>query len=245
MTDQNSSLGGSSELRIEQIEREARALIDAISQGQRARQLLFLLLIAFVAVTCFAYYKLATRFQQKEHLDALITKAQERLEKRSDFLLQETQKLVDHTAPVLSAAFYSQAKNDLPRFLQGMQGERDQLVENLIVSVEQKLTAHQKKVLERHQKVLEEEFPAVKVTDQQAAMIANLDLAFDKLVRKYYIERMRDEVLSMFNTWDEFPTAAPPAPDDPPTSDQFIGTLLEIVKLRMAESPDTVDGSQP
>ncbi|MSR59555.1 MAG: hypothetical protein EXS05_18250 [Planctomycetaceae bacterium] len=231
--------------RFAAIERESQALVGALSGSQRTRQLVFLALVAIVCITCYAFYKLATRFQQKEQMDALVAKAQERLEDNSDYLMREVQTLVDVSAPVLSEAFYEQAKHDLPGFLQAMQSERNQFVESLQAKLEVKLNAHYEMLLDRHQRLLAEEFPAVTDAKLHEAMMANLRVAVDKLVRKYYIEKMRDELLAMYATWDEFPPAPPAAEGEPRLEDQLVAELLELLKLKLAETPTPVVSTTP
>jgi hypothetical protein len=231
--------------RVVSLQRDAEQLVHALAQSQRTRRLILVAMAVFVCVTCYAFYGLATRFQRKEQMDLLLRKAQDRLEKRSDFLMKEVQALVDHSAPVVSEAFYDQAKKDLPGYLQAVQAERDKFTENLQVRLEKRLKAHHQKLLERHAKLLKEEFPAVEDEQLHAAMMANIQVAVDKLVRKYYIEELKQEMLAMYGTWDEFPAADPPSTGDLPIEDQLIGTLLELLKLKIAESPTPIASAVP
>lgn len=223
--------------RVQQLEREARRVVDVLAQAQRTRQLLFLVLIAFVCVTCYAYYRLATRYQQKEQLDLLLTKAQDQLEKRSDFLATQAQSLVDETAPVVSAAFLEQTKRDLPGFLKAVDGERDKLLENLVSRLEQRLAEHQHRIIERHHALLEQEFPDVKDTHLHEAMLKSLETAFDKLVNRYYIDTMRNEILQIYADWDQFPMVDAVQSGDPRLEDELQGALLELLKMKLTETP--------
>jgi cell division protein FtsB len=231
--------------RVEQLEREARRVVDALTQAQRTRQLLFLVLIAFVCVTCYAYYRLATRYEQKEQLDLLLTKAQDQLERRSDFLSQQAQSLVDETAPVVSAAFLEQAKRDVPGFLQAVDAERDKLLENLVSRLEQRLAEHQHRIIERHHALLEQEFPDVKDSHLHDAMLKNLEMAFDKLVNRYYIDTMRNEILQIYADWDQFPMVDAVQPGDTRLEDEFQGALLELLKMKLAETPANDESEAP
>jgi hypothetical protein len=231
--------------RIVSLERDAQQLAQALAQSQRTRGILILALAVFVGVSCYAYYGLATRFLRKDQMDLLVRKAQDRMEQRSDFMMKEVQALVDHSAPVVSQAFYDQAKKDLPAYLQAIQSERDTFTENLQARLEERLQAHHQKLLERHLRLLKEEFPAVEDERLHAAMTANLQVAVNKLARKYYTNELKVEMLSMYGIWDEFPAAAPSAEGDVATEDQLIGALLELLRLKIAQSPAPLVSSSP
>ena len=62
--------------RVASLSSDTRQLVDALAQVRRTRQVLLLALVVFVCTTCFAFYRLATQFQQKEQLDLLLSKAQ-------------------------------------------------------------------------------------------------------------------------------------------------------------------------
>jgi len=226
--------------RVASLEQDTRQLVGALAQSQRTRKLIILALVVFVCVTCYAFYGLATRFQRKEQMDVLVRKAQDRLEQRSEFMMKEVQALVDHSAPLVSKAFMDQAKKDLPGYLEAVQSERDKFTENLQARLEERLKTRHQELLERHAKLLKEEFPGVEDEKLHAAMMANLQTAVDKLARKYYIEELKQEMLAMYGTWDGFPAAEKAAAGDPRIEDQLIGTLMELLKLKIAESPTSV-----
>ena len=225
--------------RVAALHSDTRQLVDALAQVRRTRQVLLLALVAFVCITCFAFYRLATRFQQKEHLDLLVRKAQERFAANTDTYMKDVQRLVDHSAPVVSKAFLDQTKKDLPAFLQAGQAQRDKLIDDLQVKLTERLKAHHEQLLARHQKVLREEFPAVEDEKLHAAMMANLQVAVDGLVRKYYIEELRTEMLALYGLWDEFPPAPPAENGDLPLEDQLVANLLELLKIKLAETPSS------
>ena len=150
--------------------------------------------------------------------------------------MKEVQGLVDHSTPVVTKAFYDRAKDDLPAFLQASQAERDKLVEELQEKLSERLKKHHEQLLARHQKLLREEFPAVEDEKLHEAMMANLQVAVDGLVQKYYIEELRQEMLTLYGLWDEFPPVPPGEHGDLPLGDQLIGNLLELAKIRLAET---------
>jgi hypothetical protein len=231
--------------RVASVHSDARQLMEALAQVRRTRQVLLLALVVFVCITCFAFYRLATRFQQKEQLDLLVRKAQERFAANTDQYMRDVQGLVDHSAPVVSKAFYDQAKKDLPAFLQASQAERDKLVEDLQQKLSKRITQHHEQLLSRHQKLLREEFPAVEDEKLHEAMMANLQVAVDAMVQKYYIEELKNEMLVLYGSWDEFPPVPPAGKDDLPLGDQLIGNLLELMKIKLAETSSPALAATP
>ena len=231
--------------RANSLHQNTQQLMGALSQVRRTRFILLLALVVFAAVTCFAFYRLVAKFQEKEQLDLLLSKAQQRLTERNDLIMKDVQALVDHSAPVVSKAFYEQAKNDLPAFLQAGQSERDKLVENLQERLTERLKRHHQNLLARHEKLLREEFPAVKDEKLHVAMMANLQIVVDELVKKYYIEELQSEMKSLYATWDEFPAADPADKGDLPLEDQLVANLLELLKIKLAETGSTDPNAVP
>lgn len=225
--------------RADSLQQDVKDLIAAQSQVRNTRLLLLLLLIGFVSGTCYAFYGLVAKFQQKEHLDLLVQKAQDRLAKKNDLLVKDVQALVDHSAPVISKAFYDQAKKDTPAFLQAIGSEREKLVEDLQAKLSKRLIEHHEKMVARHQKLLKQEFPAIEDEHLHEAMTANLQIAADALVQKYYIEELKTEFLALYGLWDEFPPAPPADKGDLPIEDQLVANLLELLKGKLAETSPT------
>lgn len=219
--------------RVAALERETQGLAQSLGEARRTRLLILLLLVAFVCATCFAFYRLATRFQQPEQLQLLRTKAEEKLRDKSDLIVKEAQTLVDNAAPALQTAFMEQFNKDLPTYMQAVGAEREALVENLQKGLQVKLEAHHQQLLERHQALLREEFPAVKDEELHARMMANLQVAVNRLVKKYYIDEVHDQMFALYGLWDEFPMADPAASGELPLADQIYGNVWEWFFLRI------------
>lgn len=221
---------------IASLERDAVALTAALASSRRTRLLLLLAVVAFVGITCIAFYRLFSQFIGDEQRAKLQALAEKELHDRQDYLMKEVQTLVNSSTPIVSAAFAEQAKKDLPGFMRAAGAERDALVQNLQAKLEERLHAHHEKLLARHEKMLHEEFPAVKDDKLHAAMMANLMVAVDKLVRKYYIDEMSSEMQGMYKSWDEFPIAPPRAEGDDPLEDQLVANLMELLKTKLSET---------
>jgi hypothetical protein len=64
--------------------------------------------------------------------------------------------------------------------------------------------------------------------------------AMQRMLKKYYVDEMRDEMLGIYETWDRFPAAEPVGPNDPRLEDQLIGNLLEYLSYRFTHLDDKV-----
>src|SRR5262249_1318028 len=119
--------------------------------------------------------------------------------------------------------------------------ERPKLMENLQKQLEKKLEAHYENVLKKYKDALEQEFPTIKDKKQHERMMANLKVALDELIQKYYVKEMNDQLVSIFNELDKFPSAEKPKKGDLPLEDQFTANLwaLFMSKLTSKEGVST------
>ncbi|MGQ0635817.1 MAG: hypothetical protein ACT4QC_14495 [Planctomycetaceae bacterium] len=226
--------------RVVAVERDARAVVDALAGARRLRWLILLVLAAFVVAVCYAFYSLATRFQKQEALDELVKVAQGRLEARSDFFSGQARDLANNVGPELKSIFLEQVQHDTPAYLSAVHAQREKLAENLQSEIETRLQAHHRKLLDQHRQLLKEEFPSVDDERLHDAMVANLSVAVDRLVKKYYIEDLKSELTALYGAWDDFPIAAPTSGDDLPLEEQLYADLIELLKLKLVESPTTI-----
>ena len=65
-------------------------------------------------------------------------------------------------------------------------------------------------------------------------IVANLHTVFEKMVKKYYADDLKGQLVALYDSVDRFPAADRPAPGEPKLEQQFIGTLLELVPRRMS-----------
>jgi hypothetical protein len=232
-------------VQLDAVQRQLDELARANARGRTVRLVLFLAVFGFVAVTCFLFYRMASQFQSDENLRLLARTAQDRLSTRQEEYLRQLQILADNTSPVLTQAFLQQAKKDLPTYMQLVAKERDQLADNLQTKLEKRLDNHYQQVLAQHDKTLKEEFPLVQDKELHRRMMANLETVVKKLVKKYYVDELHNQVVLLYTTWDEWPAAAPAAKGEPPTEDQFIAGLLELLTYRMSHPEGSEAYSRP
>jgi hypothetical protein len=223
-------------VRVAAVERESHAVVAALGRARGIRLLLVVLVAGFVGVSVKAYYGLVQDFLKEEQINQLVKTAQKRLEAKAPELNRQVEEFVNHSAPKLSAAFAEQTKKDLPQFLQTAGKEREMLVQNLQARLEKRLQDHYKALVEKQAQILEAEFPEVQDPKQREAMLANITLAVDKASQKYFVDELKTELNRLYATWDDFPIAEIPGKDDARIEDEFIGNLLELAKLKFAQT---------
>jgi hypothetical protein len=215
---------------VRAVEREAAALSAALSGGRRLRLLLFLLVVAVAAGITTLFYRLGARVTGDQNRQQLLDIAQQRLTDNSDAYLKHVRTLVDETSPAISQAFSAQVKKDLPRYIQGMEKERDQLREDLQTELGKRLNAHYEKLLAQQDHTLKEEFPLVKDEQLHARMMHNIDRAVQRMIKKHYVDEMASGLQGIFQTVDSFPPAGPP-PKGLTLSDEFVAYAIELFKF--------------
>ncbi len=220
--------------KIEAAQHEAAALSAAMAWARYVRLIMFVALVAFVCVIVSLFWRLGQRITSPENVDKIVARGEERLADPKNEYMYQVQLLVDHSSPVLSQAFTEQARKDLPGFLRAMEKERDQLAVSLQNKLEAKLDTRYREVVERHQKVLTDEFPQAQNEELRAKMVANINLAVERLVKKYYVKELEAQLNELYQAWDDFPAAARPGPNDYPLEEQFISYLFELLRIKLA-----------
>ena len=69
-------------------------------------------------------------------------------------------------------------------------------------------------------------------------MIKNIDVAMQKLIKKYYAEEMEAQFNQLKASIDQFPPAPAPKAGDPSAEDQFIAELMEMLRYKLSHSPE-------
>ena len=126
----------------------------------------------------------------------------------------------------------------MPLFLQAFDKEQQQFVAELPDQMVQRIEDRHHQLLVQNEKLLVEEFPAAQDPKIRDRVVSNVELALDKLVKKYYAEEFQRQLVSMQKTWDEFKPAADPEKDDPPLDQQLLGELMDLVALKMTRHPN-------
>lgn len=222
---------------VEEAYHETEALSRALARARSIRRTLGLLMLLLVVAIIVVFYQLGRQFTEQQFQDKLLSHAQDRLRQNSDKYLKEVQLVYDGVGPVLNDAFSTQFKKDMPTYFERMEKERDELAHSLTTKLERKLEDHYQKLLEKQDATLRKEFPTIENTELHEKMIKNIDLAMQKLIKKYYAEEMEAQFRQLFANWDQFPPAPAPKPGDPSIEDQFIAELLDMLRYRLSHSP--------
>jgi hypothetical protein len=219
--------------RIEALERETAALTAALAHAQQVRLWITLALVAFIGLTITVFYRQGKLLTEEKNLEQLRELAEKSLNAHQDQFLAEAQKLFNRTHPKVTEAFYAQAKKDSPKYLQGIELQRDKFVANLQEHLTTKLANRFQKSLDQHEALLKQEFPVADNPQLHDRMLENVELALRKLSKKYYGDQLEKQMLELYGNWDLFPPADPPSSGQASLEDQLIGTLLEVLTVRL------------
>jgi membrane-associated HD superfamily phosphohydrolase len=226
------------ERHVESVEAQTRAISNALTRSRQTRLGIFLGFLLLVCAISYSFYKLGENFRSEENLNKMGELAQRHLDDNTDRYVGEVKMLVDNSLPVLKNAFMEQAKQDTPKYTAAIETQRDELLASLPKELENQITQHYQDILKRHERILKEEFPDL--TDEQLVRVAaNLEKATKRLVEKYYVDRMSGELEALYQTWDRFPPADPPGPNDPELGQQMIGCMMELMIVKATETEVT------
>lgn len=231
--------------RVDAVDQEIGALSAALARARSTRLGIFLGFLIVAGGGTYAFYQLAEKFRSEENINKLGELAQQHLDENKDRYIGEVRTLVDQATPVLTKAFFEQAKQDTPKYTAALEQQREALLTNLATRLEEQITTHYQAILSRHRGIIKEQFPDL--TDEQLGRVAlNLEKAAKQLVEKYYVDQMSAELDAMYQAWDRFPVADPPGPNDLPLEDQLVGYLLEIVTMKLTSTePSSIIETEP
>ncbi len=229
---------------VEGLIAECEAVEAALARGRTTRLLLLFGFLALLAVIGWLLWRIYQRVNSPEYLGEIQSVVQQRLETRSGDYLKEMESLVRSTSPTIVQAFYKQAKGDLPQYLSQVETERDILVKNLTSNFEGKMEEHIQSVLAEHQAILRSEFPEFEDPEVQERLTRHMAVVLENMAKKYYVDELENEFLTLYKRWDDFPPAQRPAAHEHSLEDQFTGQLLNLLKLKMVEAENLEQASR-
>ncbi len=213
--------------------------LDASLKATRTTRLVivggFLLLIV---VTGGLFYSLGRRVQDKSYQQELLAAARTRIESNSDQYMKQVHQFVDDATPVVTKAFYEQSKKDMPLYLDAISQERGHLLDNLESRLNEQVSSKYETLLKQIENNLLKDFPEASDPVVHDRMIANVRLALNRLVKRYYADEFKQELAEMYEVWDTFPVAAAPDKNDAPLEDQLVGSLLDLMVMKAAGDPN-------
>lgn len=222
--------------RLDELQRRTEGLTAALERSRSTRRMIMLAFLIFVVVALMGFYSLGNRIQSAEYQNRLIAELQKSVETNQDSFEREATKLVQGVAPVVQTAFSEQAAKDMPLFMQVIDEQRNAMVDNLTDQMTKKIEGHHHELVRRHDKLFKEEFPAVQNAETRERMVGNACLAMDRLVKKYYVDEFKKELLAMETTWEDFPLADMPAKGEPTLEEQLKGSLMDLFAITVSRS---------
>ncbi|NOX55273.1 MAG: hypothetical protein GXP27_12715 [Planctomycetes bacterium] len=218
---------------VEALEKEFQKVLRATARGKRVRLVILLLVLLFICVVFWAFWGLANRVRSQENLNEIMALAQERMGGTGGTLQREATRLVENVQPVLLEALQKQIEKDMPRYQEEFTKQQKILLENLRAELQKKFTHPDQQLLDQYMEILVEEFPEAKDEQLQQRVVGNLTRAMEDMVAKYYVDEFEAQLNEMYETWEEFPVADPPAEGDLPLAQQMLYLLGDLFKPRI------------
>lgn len=222
--------------RLDELQRRTAGLTAALERSRSSRRMIMFAFLAFAVVALMGFYSLGNHIQSAEYQQRLIAELQKSVASNQDTFASEAQKLVEGAAPVIQTAFSEQASKDMPLFMQVIDSQRTELVSTLTDQMTTKLEGHHHELVRRHEKLFQEEFPTVQNAEVRERMVGNICLAFDRLVKKYYVDEFKRELKSMETAWEDFPLADQPAKGEASLEEQLKGSLMDLFAITVSRS---------
>lgn len=222
--------------RVAGVESSVRDLQAALSASRTSRRVILAMVLALIVLIGWLFGGLGARLQSDEYKQELSAEGQKYLENNSAEYMKEVQTLVDGVTPKLTKAFYDQAQADTPRYVRALNRERETLLKNLESRLEKQVNDKYEQVLADYEAILIEEFPDAKDEHVRRRVTANFRESLKKLIAKFYADQFREELQSLYDTWDSFPVAPAPDPDDLPLEKQLFAHLLDLTSIKLAST---------
>lgn len=226
--------GSAIDARVQAVQGQVAALESALSASRKSRQIILVGLVAVIAVVAYLFYGLANQLRSEEYITKLSEEAQTYANDNADSYMREVKTLTDNVTPVITKAFYAQAKKDTPKLTLAMNKERELLMKNVQARLEKQINDQYAKVLADYEKILITEFPKAEDDNIRRRVMANFREAMNRMVKKFYADQFQEELQAMYDTWDEFPVADAVDEGDVPLEDQLVGYLLELTTLKLS-----------
>lgn len=237
--------GGAIDARVQAVQGQVAALEAALSASRKSRQIILFGLVAVIAVVAYLFYGLANQLRSEEYITSLSEEAQTYANDNADSYMREVKTLTDEVTPVITKAFYAQAKRDTPKLTLAMNKERETLMKNVRARLEKQINDQYAKVLADYEEILVKEFPKADDDIVRRRIMANFREAMNRMVKKFYADEFERVFKSMANTWDTFPIADAAEEGDVPLEDQLVGYLLELMTMKASGTGSLLGDDKP
>lgn len=227
--------------RVQSVKQDVVTVKQLLASARKVRLCLILVVLVWLGAVAWTFLGMFNRLFSEEFRQELGNAATGQLQDKTKQVQTEATKLWNNAQPVLTEAFNKQREKDADKLANTLEEQRELLKTNLQTRVEEEVKARYEKVVEKHRKLLESEFPLVKDEETHQRMIDNLSVAMLDLVEKYYVEEFKRQLERLSQTWEDFPMADPLDPKDPEQSSlasQLVAELLDLVPLLITASQE-------
>ena len=175
--------GSAIDARVQAVQGQVAALESALSASRKSRTIILVGMVAVLAVIAYYCNDLATKLQSEEYITSLSTEAQTYLDNNSAEYMKKVQTLSEKITPVITKAFYEQAKKDTPKLTLAMNKERELLMKNVQARLEKQINDQYAKVLTDYETILITEFPKAEDDNIRRRVMANFREAMNRMVK--------------------------------------------------------------
>ncbi len=235
MAEQNKDQVAELSAQLSALESESQHLLSALQWSSLVRNILLLSLVAFVAVFGLLYYKLYKDITEKK-LAEFQTILAERQQELLEPLSKEAFQLAQDVGPDILTAFQYRVESDGDKYIKAFNAERDIVKKNLEAQVEASAHDLYERLLNDHEKILQEEFPQLDEDDKNR-LHANMEQTYRQLVKRYYVDYFHTEIERLALSIDNFPMSEPDQSKGP-LAQQVLYELMEMVQMMMVGPTD-------
>ncbi len=196
--------------------------------------MLLLGLFGISVATALAFSRLWQDRTSSAAISSFTAEVRKRLATDEARLGRELRLLVSNAGPKLTDALLKQAEKDMPALREATSREREILRQDLQERVARSLGEAFRAALARHEETLRREFPGAADATVRRRALENVALAMERLVRRYHVRDLGQELQTLYARWDSFPPAAVPAPGAEPLADQLAATAYELAIRKVA-----------
>ncbi len=164
----------------------------------------------------------------------LLAGAKERAAKHSDEIIKEATDLGSEVIPPLYDEIAEQAQDDYPKYLRLTKQQAQVLKMELEDALRKKLRKQFRQFLTINKQVLAEQFPKYATEKGIERLIRKFEMAYDRILQRYYVPRFRKAMERTEELW----TAFPPLENVSPSTDldqMFVEAFEAWIVANIAE----------
>lgn len=215
------------------------ALHQALRQTRWNLALAALLLLGFVGGLVYLGYFIEHKLQARQ--EQVLREVREKfLENVQPLMEKAGEEAVTEVAQPVADRFYDQFRADLPAYLLAMDRQGKKLTDQLSARMEQKVQAQYRAALVRYRAMLQKEFPEITDKATLDRMMNGFELAFHRLIQRYYVEDFRKVTDETARLWKSIPPAPTPAGGVRRLEDDLVKDLKDWLRHSIENTPAVI-----